>query len=530
MNQFTHVGLHVPGSNNFSLNHPTRTTADGGRLFPVLVQECLPGDVWRYNNSCLTRLSPLVTPVMHDIDVSFQAFFVANRLVWPNWEAFMENPVPDENSPVAPYLTNVQVPVGSLPDYIGLPTNTCYDESTGSVFNQHDGIEECSALPFAAYQKIFSDWYQPVNLGTKTKFTPLTDGDNTSQVNVLTSLKQRGWQHDYFTAASIAPQAGQPVVVPLGDNAPVVLNGTNNFGRVVQPDGTNLPPADLPLNKTGDAIFGADNGGMIFNAKYDPNGTLMADLSAATGMDVETLRWSITLQQFLERNNLGGTRYIEQNLIHWGVKSSDARLQRAELVGSSTTPIVISEVLQNAPATEAESTPQGNMAGHGLGYGRNHFRPYFCEEHGFFIVLACIRPKTSYSQGLSRMWTRKVPLDYPFPEFAGLGEQAIKARELYYAADADDSDDWGYQPRYSEYRYIPSNITGEFRTTLAPWTMSRMFTQRPLLNRAFVDCSPTERIFAVMGDSSHSYLLQINHKINLSRKLPKYGIPGVASV
>lgn len=263
---------------------------------------------------------------------------------------------------------------------------------------------------------------------------------------------------------------------------------------------------------------------------YDPNGTLIADLSAATGMDVETLRWSITLQQFLERNNLGGTRYIEQNLVHWGVKSSDARLQRAELIGSSTDPIVISEVLQNAPATEAEATPQGNMAGHGLGFGRNHFRPYFAEEHGFLIVVASIRPKTSYSQGLSRMWTRKTPLDFPFPTFAGLGEQSVKNRELYYDGGPADSLDFGYQPRYSEYRYIPSNITGEFRTTLAPWTMSRMFNTRPNLNKAFVMCTPTERIFAVMGDSAHSYLIQVNHKVNVSRKLPKYGVPGVQTV
>lgn len=225
MNQFTHVGLYVPGSNNFSLNHPTRTTAEGGTLFPVLCEEVLPGDLWRYSNSCLARLAPMVTPVMDNIDVSFQAFFVPNRQLWTNWEKFMENPVPNETTPVAPYLDSMDVPVGSLQDYMGCPTNLAYDEATGSTFTQHEGIDYVSALPFAAYQKCFIDWYQPVNLGTKAKFTPLSDGLN-SKIGRLT-LQRRGWQHDYFTAASSSPQAGQPVVVPLGDAAPVKWDSTN---------------------------------------------------------------------------------------------------------------------------------------------------------------------------------------------------------------------------------------------------------------------------------------------------------------
>jgi hypothetical protein len=526
MNQFTHVGLYVPGSNTFSLSHEHKFSCDAGFLIPTLMEEVLPGDTFSYSNSCLARLTPMVNPVMHKIDVSFQSFFVPSRIIWANFPKFMEQTLPDESSPVAPYFSNVVINVGDLGDYMGLPTAQVYDESTGGLRTQYDVLDKISALPFAAYQKVFSDWYQPVNLGPVIPFTPLTDGANT-YAN-YSDKQRRGWQHDYFTAASISPQAGEPVIIPLGESAPI--NYVGQAGGLGAGKWRNFDTGGSFANQ----VLYTDSDSYTSNpssdvASYDPNGTLRADLSQATGVDVETLRWSITLQQFLERKNLGGGRYIEMNLAIWGVKSSDQRLQRAEMVGSSTQPVVISEVLQTSASTE-DGTPLAEMGGHGLSFGRNGFRKYYAEEHGFFVTLACIRPRTAYSQGLSRMWTRFAPLDYPVPTFANLGEQAVKNREIYFGGDSNDDADFGYQPRYSEYRNSPSRISGEFRTTLAPWTMSRIFGTRPSLNAAFVRCTPTERIFAVTSDSTHSYLLQVNHKLMVSRKLPKYAIPGLKTV
>ena len=202
-----------------------------------------------------------------------------------------------------------------------------------------------------------------------------------------------------------------------------------------------------------------------------------AELSNATGSTINELRQAFQIQKWLERNARGGTRYIEQILSHFGVKSSDARFQRPEYLGGGKTPVTVSEVLQMSSSDE--TSPQGNMAGHGVSVGNsNQFSRYF-EEHGMIIGIMSVLPRTAYMQGIPRFMTKTDRYDFFWPEFAHLGEQAVKSKELFWKPndDAYNDSDFGYQPRYTEYRYIPDTVHGEFANTLKFWHMAREFSQ-----------------------------------------------------
>lgn len=214
--------------------------------------------------------------------------------------------------------------------------------------------------------------------------------------------------------------------------------------------------------------------------------------------------------------------------MHFGVKSSDARLQRSEFIGASSQPIVISEVLQTSESGE-ETTPLGEMAGHGISVGRGKYTKYYAEEHGFFITLLNIRPKTAYSQGVPKKFSRFSPLDYAWPSFAQLGEQEILDREVYYRSDEPErnNDVFGYTPRYSEYKYANDRIAGEFRTSLMHWHLGRTFSAPPSLNESFIQSNMSNRIFAVQNAGTHQFYLNIKNNLSVRRKLPKYGIPSL---
>jgi len=231
------------------------------------------------------------------------------------------------------------------------------------------------------------------------------------------------------------------------------------------------------------------------------------------------LRRAEALQKWLEANARGGTRYSEHIRHMFGVFSSDKRLQRPEYITGSTSPIVISEVLNT---TGTADLPQGNMSGHGLGVTQGYQGSYYCEEHGWIIGILSVMPKTAYQQGIPRMYTRETPLDYAWTQFANIGEQEISQQELY--GYTTDPGTFGYLPRYSEYKYMPSRVAGDFQSTLDFWHMGRIFGNVPSLNQAFVECDPTFRIFAVEDESDHLWCHHLN-KVSAFRLLPKYGTP-----
>jgi len=231
------------------------------------------------------------------------------------------------------------------------------------------------------------------------------------------------------------------------------------------------------------------------------------------------------LQEWLERNARGGTRYVESILSHFGVKSSDARLQRPEFIGSSKQNMIISEVLSTAENTEA-NVPVGQMAGHGISVGGGNNFSYRCEEHGIIIGIMSVRPKTAYQQGIHKSFLRLDHLDYAFPTFANIGEQEVLVREVY-AASPTPAEIFGYVPRYADYKFLNSRVAGEFKTTLAYWHLGRIFSGNPRLNEDFIKCDPSTRIFAVTDPEEDHIFAHVFNNVSVNRKLPRFGIPTI---
>jgi len=489
-------------------------------LIPILCKELLPGDSISYNNIVLARLAPMLAPIMHKMNITITHHAVANRLLWPTgYEKFFANPIPNENTPVAPYFADIFIQPNELGDYFGLPIQTPHNDN-GTPFTQYETIDKVSALPFAAYQKIYNDWYRDQNLvnvsnGEGQPYPDtLTDGLN--QYSDFKQLRRRAWQHDYFTASLPFAQKGEAVEIPISNFEDVpVLNSRTPVGGDFKTAWNTLGGYEARVDNVKTDSFP----GETFYAKT-------SDLSDQAAVTINTLRWAVRLQEFLEKNARGGTRYIELVRSHFGVRSSDARFQRSEFLGWSNNPVVISEVLQQSATTD-DGTPQGEMAGHGISVGGSKSVTYFAEEHGFFISILSIRPKTAYSQGIDKMFSRFSAMDYAWPDFAHLGEQEVKYREIYYNGTATDDETFGYMQRYAEYKYSNDRVAGEFRTNLNFWHMGRIFTELPLLNQAFIEARPTKRIFAVNLAGVNNYYINVSHKLTMRRKLPKQGIPSL---
>ena len=199
----------------------------------------------------------------------------------------------------------------------------------------------------------------------------------------------------------------------------------------------------------------------------------------------------------------------------------------AENSNSSYTPITISEVLQTS-ANNTEPTPQGNMAGHGVSVGSSNYVSYKCEEHGYIIGIMSVMPKTAYQQGIPKHFKKLDKFDYYWPSFANIGEQPILNEELYHQNNATDAETFGYTPRYAEYKYIPSTVHGEFRTSLDFWHMGRIFGSKPTLNQDFIECNAddVERVFAVTAGQEHLYVY-LHNEVKATRLMPYFGTPTI---
>lgn len=500
-------------SSVFDLTHDVKMSAKMGLLYPTLALECVPGDKFKLGCEALIRFLPLVSPVMHRFDVTMHYFFVPNRIIWENWEQYITGGADGSPVPACPFFNITSSTYTNFPlcDYLGLP-------------NPGANTMQVSALPFAAYQAIYNEYYRDQNIITETDYQ-LTDGDNgLAFASRFGTLRRRAWEHDYFTAALPFAQKGDPVEIPM--QADVVLKSVTANGKWVKSDGTALPAGATDIDVKGNPTAGVGYGDVFYDTtvgdttgKYDPAGTLEVQ-NANT--QITDLRRAVKLQAFLEKLARGGSRYIETLKTFFDVNSSDKRLQRPEYITGVKSPIMISEVLNTTGTVDA---PQGNMAGHGVGVTQGKYGSYYCEEHGYIIGIMSVMPRTAYQQGIPKHFLKvNDRYDFFWKDFENIGEQEILNKEVY-APQSNPDSVFGYIPRYGEYKFQQSRVAGQMKTTLDTWQDGRIFTGDVGLNQAFIECTPDKRIFAVTDPTEDELVCHILHTIYARRKMSKYSTP-----
>lgn len=544
-NIFQSVLARKPQSSAFNLSHSRKFSFAPGMLYPTLCMETMPSDKIHYNTNALVRFQPLVYPTMHLMDVYTYSFRVPTRLCVQRgkWETFItggnkgDGKDAQGNTIAIPYvrfgvgtstatfLNVTALDTGSLADYLGIGQ---IDATGADTF-------PLNFMPFIAFWRIWNEYFRDQNLHpdyvglypgifdaygniTAAVFAAQNDATNPFRWWEIPAVC---WEKDFFTSALSTAQRGQPVQTPLTGTATVTYKtqaialkpGTAAAGQLRAGTAVNAPIVHAQ---------GVDGAGTTTPVGIDNIDNVQL---TSGGFTINALRLAARLQEWMEKMARGGARYIEQIKQHFGVTSSDARLQRPEMLGGGKIPVTISEVLQTS---ESGTTPQGEMAGHGIAAGKITGWHTFFEEHAYVISIMFLRPRTAYQQGIPRLFYQRFDkLDWPWPSFAHLGEQEVKMMELYASTNGVENEKtFGYQQRYAELKYIPSTVHGQFRTTLAPWHWGRIFATRPTLSKDFVECHPSDRIFNVLGTGDSLYAI-VSNQITGIRPLPYYSEPTI---
>ena len=524
----------------FKRRQDVKLTLNAGQLIPFYVDEVLPGDTFSIDQAAIIRMTTPIFPVMDNCHMDIYYFNVPCRIMWDHFKRFMGE---NDDGPWAQNheYTIPQVKVtgteekpapyeGSIMDYMGIPTKV--SKSTDTAFS-------VNALPFRAYAMIWQEWFRDQNvdnpaINSKEDATVNYTDDETKGMDAekpdLEYILQNAYTggrplpvnkyHDYFTSALPSPQkAGDPVRIPLNGEAPVY--GYDDANRSKRTDGlsvfSNVSNDTKPLGIYGTA-------GPSYTRIY--LGASMDDVSAAT---INQLRQAFQVQKYYEQLARGGSRYREMIYSLFHTKISDKTVQIPEYLGGTRITINMSQVIQTSGTTT--ESPQGNTAAVSVTpYNGSMFTKSF-EEHGFVIGVCCIRHDHTYQQGLERMWSRKTNLDFYYPVFANLGEQAILKKELYLTGTNEDEKAFGYQEAWAEYRMKPNRISGKFRSnatgTLDAWHYGDNYKTAPSLSQAWMKEGDAEIQRTLAVDNEPQFIMDTVIDNTSVRPMPMYSIPGL---
>lgn len=223
----------------FNLTHLHSTTLDPGYLVPFLCMPTLPNDTFRIGLSTFIRAQPMLAPLMHEVRLFTQYWFVPNRILWDEWEDFITGGEDLSLSPPLPYVTSTaaDATAGSLWDYLGFPLV--------------EGLE-VSALPFRALAEIWNTRYRDQDLQDELVIDYGSNEDTTTSRKLLSPA----FSKDYFTTARPFTQRGGDVLVPVSD---AVATGQNSgveidfsilcgwIGNPLARPGTSTTPVRVPL-------------------------------------------------------------------------------------------------------------------------------------------------------------------------------------------------------------------------------------------------------------------------------------------
>lgn len=540
--RFAMVPRHDIPRSVFETVHTHKTTFDSGFLIPVLVHEVLPGDSVKLRMNAFCRLTTPLVPIMDNIVLESFFFYCPLRLLWDNFERFMGDKatIAATTEYLVPQvsLSSAQgwFAVGSIADYFGITLNN----AVGSI--------DVSALPFRMYNRVYNEWFRDPDLQDPI-YSPTDDGPDTPLTNY--QIRRRGKRQDYFTAARPWPQkpanvtgVGSTAMWPLGPGgnftfpsevgAPV--SGIGTGGAAATAGGTRNTSGGRQVVFGDEFVTGA-------NVALEAGRTLGGVATAFPNVRVMMgdIRTANMIQIMLERNARGGTRYVEILRSEFGVMPPDFRLQRPEYLGGGRSFVQINPVAQtSASGVAGTTTVLGELAGIGTAVVNNHGFTQSFVEHGLILGLVQVRADITYQQGVERMWFRRSRFDYYTPTLAHLGEQAIISREIYADGSGNNTGQeetvtgdfsvFGYIPRWEEYRYKPSRISGRFRSTatstLDVWHLAQEFSARPVLNAAFIeDNPPVDRVLQVGGADYEEFYFDSQFDIRMARPMPMFSIP-----